>query len=445
MTSGRILATVTGAQILNVASTTSIAVALPEIGRDLGADDSELQWIVDAFVLVFASLVVAGGVLGDRSGRRRALVAGLALFAAGSLLCLVAPTVEWLLAGRVVQALGPPLTLPATLAIVTQTFADPAARARAVGLWGAGSGIGLTLGPLLGGLVVTGVGWRWLFGINLPVCALLVWLALRGIPRDRPGAPAHPFDGAAALLLTATVALAVFGLIEGRELGWTSPAVLGAFAVAALLGAAFVRRELGHVAPLVDVRLLTERSFLAANLGGAAMFGALTGSAVFISIFLQEQQDRTALETGLMLLPQGALTAAGAPVAGRMVNRFGARVPILVGLAVTTVGFLALLRFDESTSLLDAWWTFALVGLGTGLAMPPMTVIALAAAPAARAGMASAIHNASRQLGQTFAVAVLGTIVFSQAAYLDGLHAALAVTAAGLLATGVLLAVLVPR
>lgn len=454
---GRVLATVTAAQVLSVASATVVGVALPSLARDLAADGTEQQWVVDAFVLVFASLLVAGGVLGDRRGRRTALLVGLALFGLGSLWCFVAPTVEWLIAGRVVQALGPPLVLPASLAIVGSAYADPAARARAIGYWGAGSGLGVALGPLVGGLLVDGLGWRWIFGINLPLCAGLAWLALREIPRDRPGVPAHPFDALAALLLTSAVALLVFALIEGRELGWGSAEVLGALITTAVLGAAFARRERGHPAPLVDLRLLRHRSFVAANLGGATLYGTLTGLAVYLSVFLQSVQGRSALETGLCLLPQGALVVLCAPLAGRITGRFGPGPPILAGMAIFAVAIVALLRLDTGTPFAEVWWAFALLGAGTGIALPAMTVTALSAAPAERAGMASAIHNASRQLGQTLGVAVLGTIILARAGegaeasvlegvaaadWVAGLHSALVVAAGAVMAAMLVIAVL---
>jgi len=456
---GRVLATVTAAQLVNVASTTIVAVALPELGRDLRASATELQWVVDAFVLVFAALLIAGGVAADRYGRRAALLTGLVLFTVGSLWCVLAPTVEWLLAGRVVQALGPPLTVPASLAIVTDAYRDPAARARAIGVWGAGSGAGLALGPLLGGVLVDGLGWRWVFGVNVPVCAVLVALTLAGIRADRPRASGRPFDAVAALLLTAAMALLVFGLIEGRELGWGSVAVVGAFVGAVVLGLTFLRRELRHPAPLVDLRLLGRRAFFAANLGGATMYGALTATAVYLSLFLQQVQDRSALETGLWLLPMGALTAACAPLAGWLTARTGARTPILAGLATACAGFVVLLGLEPRTSFADAWWGIALLGVGTGLAMPPMTATAVSAAGSAHAGMASAIHNASRQVGQTFAVAVLGTLLFAEAgevgahepltaagaaAWADGLHLALGVAAAALALVAVATAFLIP-
>ena len=458
--SGQILATVTAAQVLSVASATVVAVALPALARDLGAGGAEQQWVIDAFVLVFASLVIAGGVLADRYGRRTALLAGLAIFAVGSLCAALAPTVELLLAGRVVQGLGPPLVLPASLAIVTAAYTDPAKRARAVGLWGAGSGLGATLGPLLGGIVVDGLDWRWVFGINVPVCGLLAVLTLRNVPNDRPAPPSHRFDGQAALFLTAAVALLVFGLIEGRELGWDSPPVVGAFVAAVLLGWAFVDRELGHPSPLVDIGLLRHRAFVGANVGGGVLFAALLGLAVYISVYFQQVQGRSALETGLCLLPQGLLTALCAPLAGRIAARVGARLPIVAGMTMACVAVLALLRLEPGTPIGDVWWALALFGAGAGIALPPMTITALAAVPAEQAGMASAIHHASRQLGQTFGVAVLGTIILAYAGeaadrgrltgavagdWIEGLHVALIASAGALAATALAIAVLVPR
>jgi DHA2 family methylenomycin A resistance protein-like MFS transporter len=457
---GRVLATVTFAQVLAVASTTVIAVALPALGRDLGADAAQRQWVVDAFVLVFASLLVAGGVFGDRRGRRTAFVLGLGLFTLGSLWCALAPNVELLLAGRVAQALGPPLVLPASLSIVTMVYPERAARARAIGLWAIGSGVGVAAGPLLGGVIVDVLGWRWVFGVNVPIALVAMAMALRVVPRDRPVRSEEPFDGAAAVLLTVALALLVFGLIEGRELGWGSAAVIAAFGGSALLAGAFAARERRHPAPLIDLALLRERSFLAANLGGISLYGALTGSAVYTSVFLQQVQGRSAIEAGLCLLPQGALTAIAGPLAGRLVARLGPRPPMLTGMALGCAAFVLLLRLEVDSSMVQVWLPFALLGLGIGLALPAMTVTALAAVPPTQTGMASAVHNASRQLGQTLSVAALGTIILGVAgdqaegdrlagaaadAWLHGLHTAMGVTAASLALAGVAIAVLLPR
>lgn len=450
----------TVAQALAVAATTSIAVALPALSSDLGADSSERQWVVDAFVLVFAALLIAGGVLGDRYGRRSAFVAGLGLFAAGSLWCALAPGVEMLLAGRVLQGLGPPLVLPASLAIVAMTYPEPAARARAVGVWAIGSGTGVALGPLLGGVLVDGLGWRWVFAINVPVAFALMTLALRTVARDRPAPTEHRFDWAAAAYVTFGLGALVFAIIEGRELGWGSPAVLGAFAGAALLAVLFGVRERDHPAPLVDLGLLRRPPFLAANLGGLILFGAVTASAIYVSVFLQQIQGRSALQAGLCLLPQGVLVALVGMLSGRLTARIGARMPILAGMALGCAAFVPLAWLDASSSFAYAAGTFALVGVGMGLALPAMTVTALSCAPDGKSGMASAIHNASRQIGQTLGVAALGTIIAATAgaqddggrlagaaadAWVDGLHVALLASAAAIGLAGVTVAVLLAR
>ncbi len=284
-------------------------------------------------------------------------------------------------------------------------------------------------------------------------------LTLRQIPRDRPPKPTQRFDAAAAVLITGAVAQLVFALIEGRRLGWTSAPVLGAVIAAALMGAGFVACERRHPAPLVDLGLLRHRAFVAANLGGATLYGALTGLAVYISVFFQQIQGRSALEAGLCLLPQGVMIAACAPVAGRMTARFGPRLPILTGMAMVAVAVLALVTLERDTPISEIWWAFALLGAGSGIALPAMTVTALSAAPAARAGMASALHNASRQLGQTFGVAVLGTVILASAgqaaeggtigpagaaAWLGGLHTALLVAAGFLVVAFSAVAVLIP-
>src|SRR3954447_4269701 len=257
------------AQVMSVANQNLIAVALPPLSADLGASETQRQWIVDAYVLVFAALLVAGGVLADRYGRKRALMTGTAIFALGSLACALAPSPGVLIAGRVVQALGPPLLLPASLSILTANVPDLRARARAIGVWGGASGFGVAVGPLIGGAIVSALGWRWAFGINVPVALGVVLAAALIIPDDRPRPAAHRFDVAGGVLITAALAALVFGLIEGPERGWASAAVLMAFAVALLLLGAFIVAERRHPAPLVELPLLVQPVFAAAKLAAA--------------------------------------------------------------------------------------------------------------------------------------------------------------------------------
>jgi DHA2 family methylenomycin A resistance protein-like MFS transporter len=412
---------------VSVANASMIAVALPRIARDLHASGTQQQWIVDSFVLVFASLLIAGGVLGDRHGRRRALIAGLGVFAAGSLACALAPGPGLLIAARVLQGLGPPLLLPASLAIVAASYPDPRARARAIGIWGSGSGVGVAMGPLLGGLVVSTLGWHWVFAFNVPVAIALAAAAFALIPADAGHRSEHRFDRAGALLVTLGGAGIVFGIIEGRERGWTSAAVLAGFAAGAGLLAAFTRVERRHPDPLVDLDLLRRPAFAAANLGGGALLFVSLGVSVYLSAHLQAQ-GRTALGTGLALLPMGAAVAALAPVSGRLTARIAPKPAMLAGLGVACLGCVLLSPVPGTL-----WPGLLLLGAGIGIALPAMTATAVSTAPAHRTGMASAIHNASRQLGATLGVAVIGTIVLSYPTVSAGLHTALLV-AAGLLA-----------
>ncbi len=436
-------------------------MALPSLGRDLDAGGTDLQWVVDAYILVVASLLVAGGVIGDRRGRRLTFLTGLALFAAGSLGCALAPSIPWLLTARVVQALGPVLVLPASLAIVSAIFPDPAARAKAIGFWGAGSGLGVAAGPTVGGIVVDAFGWRGVFAMNVPLAVLLFVLALRSIPHLRPTQAPARFDVGGAATLTLGVAAVAYAIIEGRIEGWASAhvAVSSAVAVAALTGFAHVERR--HPAPLVDLALLGRRPFLAANLGAAALSFAMFGMTVFLSGFFQQIQGRSPTEAGFCLLPFGLGIVVLAPISGRITAAVGARRPMVGGLAMASLAMLTLLSIGPDSSVASLAWRLGLLGASIGLTLPSMTVTAVTSVDVDRAGMAAAIHNAGRQLGQTLGVAVVGAIVLAgtgaaadggrrlagaeAAAWIDGLHTAIVVCAALLVASAVGVAATVPR
>ena len=425
------LAVLVTAQVLTVANSNVIAVALPQLSAEIGASPVQRQWIVDAFVLVFAALLVAGGVLADRYGRRRAFLVGLAVFAAGSLACALVSEPGLLIAARVLQALGPPLILPASLSIVSATFPDPIARARAIGAWGAGSGLGIAVGPVIGGIVVSGLGWRWTFGLSAIAALGLAAAALAFVPRDRPSAPAARFDHLGALLVTAALASLVFGLIEGPVRGWTSPAVLAAFVATVALVAAFVGVERRHPAPLVDLELVRRPVFAAANLAAATMMFVLLATSVYLSEFLQTFRHDTPMAAGLALLPLGLATAILAAVSGRLTARVPASTLIVIGLVCSAGGALLLSRVGTGSQ----WPALFALGAGAGIALPATTATAIAAVAATRAGMASAIHNAGRQIGATLGVATLGSVVTANADYADGLSIALLVGAAALLAS----------
>jgi DHA2 family methylenomycin A resistance protein-like MFS transporter len=430
-----LLAVLVAAQVLTVANTNLIAIALPPLSAELGATAAQRQWIVDAYVLVFAALLVAGGVLADRYGRRHALLTGLGLFAAGSVACAFASDPGLLIAARVLQAVGPPLVLPASLSIVSATFSSPTARAKAIGVWGAGSGFGIAIGPVLGGMIVAGLGWRWAFGVSALAAAALGIVAVASIPADRPAAPSRRFDLRGALLVTGAIGGLVFALIEGPSRGWTSASVLGAFLAAAALSGALVLAERAHPAPLIDFELLRRPKFLAANLSAATMMFVMLATSVYVSEFLQTFRANSPLDAGLALLPLGAATAVLAAVSGRLTAHVAARTQIVLGLLCAGAGALLLSLLGTDHGLVPA---LLLLGAGAGIALPATTATAVSAVAATRTGMASAIHNASRQVGATLGVAALGSIVTTHAAggraddYADGLSIALFVAAAAL-------------
>ncbi|MBV9606210.1 MAG: MFS transporter [Solirubrobacterales bacterium] len=451
---------VTLAQFMAVMSTSVVSVALPTIGRRLHASSSELEWIVDAYVIVFASLLVAGGVLSDRRGRKGMFMTGVSLFGLGSLLAGVAPSVGWLLCGRVVQGLGPSIVTPTSLAIISSTFEDPRERAGAIGVWSSGSGLALAVGPAVGGLLVDGIGWRSVFLLNVPLAIVVIALGLRFIPVI-PRSPAlRRFDWVGALLTTAGVGVLTFGLIEGPSRGWGSGLILGAFVIALAALVAFVAWERRHEAPLIDVSLFGRAAFTVANVAGLVVFFAFIGGIVYLSVYFQQVQGRSALGAGLAVLPIGLGFFCGAPLSGRLVGRLGARLPMVLGLSLCGAATIGLLRLRVDSSIGSLWWDLAAVGLGGGLSLTPMTATAMAAVRAQRAGMASAIHNSMRQIGQALGVAVLGSLVYAgvaggsasggrlrgadAAAFVHGLHRALAVSGGCLLVAAALAVVLIP-
>jgi predicted MFS family arabinose efflux permease len=331
------------------------------------------------------------------------------------------------------------------------THPDPLARARAIGIWGAGSGFGIAVGPLLGGIIVSTLGWRWAFWIGALAATGLAAATLTLVPRDHPPAPTRRFDLLGAILVTAFLASLVFALIEGPARGWAAPIVLTAFAATIALGAAFVAAQHRHPAPLVDLELMRHRVFATANLAAATLMFALLATSVYLSVFLQTFRGTTPLQTGLALLPVGAATAVLAAVSGRLTARLAARTLILLGLLCAAGGAILLSRLSAEDNPGNLWPALLLLGAGAGIALPATTATAVASVAVSRAGMASAIHNAGRQVGATLGIAILGSIVTAHATggtpgdYARGLSIALVVAAAVLLAAAAITLKLIPR
>jgi MFS transporter, DHA2 family, methylenomycin A resistance protein len=451
------LALVAGGLFLAVMSTTLVSVALPSIGKALHADPAQLEWVVDAYVIVYSSLLVAGGAIGDRRGRKGLFLVGVCCFGAGSLLTGLAGSVPVLLAGRALQGLGPALLVPGSLTIIRAVFTDERKRAVAIGMWSTASGVALAAGPVLGGALVVWIGWRAVFLFNVPLAALLALAGARFIPKLPRSRPEDRLDWLGAALTVVMIGALAYATIEGQSAGWKSPVVYAGFAVGAAALAVFVAWE-GHARhPLIDIGLFARPAFTAANAAAFVVFFAFVGEIVYFSAYFQQARGQSALAAGLDVSAIGVAFAIAAPASGRLVGRIGPRLPMTAGLALAGVATLGLLRLRLDTGIGAIWWDFALLGAGIGLSLTPMTAVAMSAVDSSRAGMVSAVHNALRQVGQVFGVAVLGALVYARLPrgsagaplnrasgqlFIGGLHQALWVSGLALFAAALLAAVL---
>jgi EmrB/QacA subfamily drug resistance transporter len=404
------LGTMCFALFMVMLDSTVVNLALPTIQRELGASMSELQWIVDAFVLALASLLLTGGTLGDMYGRRRAFMTGVALFAAGSTVCALAPSTSVLIGGRLLQGVGGAVMMPSTLSILTNTFPDPRERARAIGMWAGISGLALAVGPLVGGWMVDHLGWQSIFWINVPIGALALVLAARFVPEssDRAG---RSLDVPGQLTAIVGLAALTYAFIEANTYRWTSARILASFVVAAVSLTAFIIVELRGKTPLLQLKFFRDRTFSGANFVGVVVSFGFFGVVFFLSLFMQEVQGYTPTHAGVLQLPSTLGVMCAAIVSGRLVARVGARLPITVGLLTAGTALLFLTGVQPETPYASFWYWLLLMGLGIGLIMSPMTSAIMGTVPPARAGMASATSNTMRQIGSVFGIAVLGNIV----------------------------------
>jgi EmrB/QacA subfamily drug resistance transporter len=388
---------------------TAVNVALPSIGGDLHAGVTGLQWTVDAYTLVMASLLMFSGSMGDRLGRRRVFLTGLGVFTGASVLCSLAPTAGALVAFRVLQAVGASMLNPVAMSIVANTFTDPRERAQAVGVWGAVFGISLALGPVVGGTVVSAIGWRSIFWINLPVGLAAIALTLRFIPESR--APrARRFDPVGQALVIVLLAALTFGVIEAPGRGWTSPAIVAAFAAAgaALLG--LLRHEPRREEPLVDLRFFRSVPFASAIAISVAAFAAFGAFLFLNTLYLQQARGLSPVQAGLATVPMALMTVVASPLSGRIVGRRGPRLPLAIaGLGLAGGGAL-LTGVQATTPLAGLLAAYVLIGLGVGFVNAPITNAAVSGMPRAQAGVAAALATTSRQVGMTLGVAVVGAI-----------------------------------
>ncbi len=391
---------------------TIVNVALPSIQRELHAPVSGLQWTIDAYTLVLASFLMLAGSTADRVGRRRTFQTGLVLFTLGSLLCSLAPGLGWLVVFRMLQAVGGSMLNPVAMSIITNTFTEPAERARAIGIWGGVVGISLALGPVVGGVLVTSVGWRGIFWVNIPVGVAALILTALFVPESR--APhARRVDPIGQLLVIVSLASLTYAIIEGPRLGWSSGAIIGFFALAALAVVCLAVYEPRRDEPLIDLRFFRSAPFSGATVIAVCAFAALGGFLFLNTLYLQDVRGYSALQAGLYTLPMAAMTAVFAPLSGRVVAARGPRLPLLVAGAAITISGIMLLRLTNTTPMSWLIGAYIIFGIGFGLVNAPITNTAVSGMPRTQAGVAAAIASTSRQVGSSLGVAVVGSVVLS--------------------------------
>ncbi|WP_079127119.1 MFS transporter [Streptomyces sp. TP-A0874] len=389
---------------------TVLNIALPAMREELRASVAGMQWTIDAYTLVLAALLMLAGSMADRIGRRRVFQTGLVVFSIGSLLCSLAPTLEWLIVFRMMQAVGGSMLNPVAMSIITNTFTDPRERARAIGAWGAVQGISMAAGPLVGGVLVDTIGWRSIFWLNLPVGLAALLLTALYIPESRAPKPRR-LDPVGQSLVMALLGTVTYTIIEAPSIGWASPLTLTLAGTAVLLLLGLVGYERRRDEPLIDPRFFGSAPFTGATVVAVASFAALAGFLFLNTLQLQEERGLSALHAGLWMLPMAVMTLVLSPLSGRLIGTGGPRLPLVVaGVAITGSAVLfAGFHAAGSDPLLVCG--FVLFGVGFGLVNPPITNTAVSGMPRSQAGVASAIASTSRQVGTTLGVAVIGAVL----------------------------------
>ena len=388
---------------------TIVNVAIPAIRRDFGASASQMQWVIDIYTLVLASLLMLSGAAGDRFGRRRVFQIGLTVFAAGSLLCSLAPGVDALIAARLIQGIGGSMMNPVALSIISQVFVGRVERARALGIWGGVVGISMALGPIVGGMLIELVGWRSVFWINLPICGAAIVLTALFVPESR-SVTRRGIDPIGQLLALATLFGLVFVLIEGPALGWSDPRIAAIAVTAALSFAAFLRYESRREDPFVDLRFFRSVPFASATVIAVCAFASWGAFLFMMSVYLQGQRGYSAAHTGLIYLPIAIGALVFSPLSGRMVGRFGARPSLLIAGLLLTAAPAMLTRLTGVTPIAAVLVIFGVFGIGFAMVNAPVTNAAVSGMPQDRAGAASAVTSTSRQVGVSIGVALCGSL-----------------------------------
>lgn len=408
-----ILAVASLAVFITVLDGTIVNVALPSLALDLGATNRQLQWIVDAYLLVFTGLLLAAGGLGDRFGRKRMLMGGLVVFGATSALAGSVDTAGSLIAGRALMGIGAAMIFPATLAIITNAFTDPSERAKAIGIWSAASGTAVAFGPITGGWLLEHFWWGSVFYVNVPVVAVALLAAWRWVPESREAA-APRFDSAGFVLSIAAIGALVFTIIEAPEWGWGSTRTLAGFAVAAVLIGLFITVERRREHPLLPVTIFANKRFSAASVSITAAFFALFGFVFLIAQYFQLIRGYSPLESGVRTLPVAFAIAGASVVAPRLVHRLGTTHVVRTGLGLLATAFVWIaVRIGIDTDYLEIVGQMILMGVGLGFTTAPATESIMGSLPPDKAGVGSAVNDTTRELGGTLGVAIIGSVFTS--------------------------------
>jgi EmrB/QacA subfamily drug resistance transporter len=389
---------------------TVLNVALPSMQKEFHSSVSGLQWTIDAYTLVLASLLMLSGSTADRIGRRRVFKTGLVIFTLGSVLCSVAPNLETLVVFRMIQAIGGSMLNPVAMSIITNTFTDPRERARAIGVWGGVVGLSMAAGPLVGGLLVDSVGWRSIFWINLPIGLAALLLTWRFVPESRAARARRP-DPVGQLLVIGVLGAVTSTIIEVPNAGWSSPLILFLICVAVLSLIGLLAYEPRRDDPLIDLRFFRSAPFSGATVVAVCAFAGLGGFLFLNTLYLQEVRGLSALHAGLYLLPMAATTGICAPLSGRLVGSRGPRPSLMIAGAAMTVSGVLFAAFEAETSNVLLFIGYVLFGLGFGWVNAPITNTAVSGMPRSQAGVAAAVASTSRQIGSTLGVAVLGAVL----------------------------------
>jgi DHA2 family methylenomycin A resistance protein-like MFS transporter len=407
---------------------TIVNTALNSIGTSLGGGVAELQWVVSAYTIAFAAFILTAGALGDRAGAKRVFMAGFAIFTAASLACALSPNAIVLIALRLVQGLAAAILVPNSLALLNHAYADPKQRGRAVGFWAAGASLALTAGPFVGGALITLVGWRAIFLVNLPIGLIGLWLAWR-YAEETPRHVEHEIDLPGQVAAIATLGALAGALIEGGALGWSHPLVLAGFATAAVMGALFVWREARAPQPMLPLSLFSHRMFSLTALVGLLVNIAFYGLIFVFSLYFQHVNQWSAFMTGLAFVPMMGVVLPANVLAPRLAERIGAPRTIALGAFITAAGSLALLVIAPGTSYWAIGPQLVAIGAGLGLLVPPLTSTLLGSVEKSRSGIAAGVLNATRQTGSVLGVALFGSLLGGSMDFITGAHASLMISA----------------